>query len=139
MLIIGDSGQAKTTLVEKLMQHYRLGELLSGESSTRTGLVYSMQQTGSNWMLIWGAYPLNDGGLITIDELSGIEADVLAKMSDVRSSGIAKANGVITAETSARTRAIFISNPRMVNNLRLNLTGCNLYLNYSVRLKMYVD
>jgi hypothetical protein len=111
-LIIGDSGQAKTTLVANLMQHYRVGELLSGESSSRTGLVYNMQQIANGWMLIWGAYPLNDGGLLTIDELSGLDEDTLAKMSDVRSSGIAKANGVVTAETSARTRAIFISNPR---------------------------
>lgn len=118
LLIIGDSGQAKTTLVERLMQHYRLGELHSGESSRRTGLVYSMQQTNKRWFLVWGAFPLNDGGLLTIDELSGLSEDDLAAMSDVRSSGVAKATGVITAETTSRTRAIFISNPR--NGRQLN-------------------
>ena len=118
LLIIGDSGQAKTTIVERLMHHYRLGELHSGESSRRTGLVYSMQQTNKRWFLVWGAFPLNDGGLITIDELSGLSEDELAVMSDVRSSGIAKATGVITAETTSRTRAIYISNPR--NGRQLN-------------------
>ncbi len=118
LLIIGDSGQAKTTLVERLMQHYRLGELHSGESSRRTGLVYNIQQNNKRWFLVWGAFPLNDGGLITIDEVSGISEQDLAVMSDVRSSGIAKATGVITAETSARTRAIYISNPR--NGRKLN-------------------
>lgn len=118
LLIIGDSGQAKTTLVERMMSHYRLGELHSGESSRRTGLVYSMQQTNKRWFLVWGAFPLNDGGLITIDELSGLAEEELAVMSDVRSSGIAKATGVITAETTSRTRAIFISNPR--NGRQLN-------------------
>ena len=112
VLIIGDSGQAKTTVVERLMQHYRLGELHSGESSRRTGLVYSLQQNGKRWFLVWGALPLNDGGLITIDELSGLSEDDLAIMSDVRSSGIARSTGVITAETTARTRCIYISNPR---------------------------
>lgn len=112
LLIIGDTGQAKTTVVERLMRHYKLGELHSGESSKRTGLVYSIQQTNKRWFLVWGAFPLNDGGLITIDELSGLSEDDLAKMSDVRSSGIAKATGVITAETNSRTRAIYISNPR---------------------------
>lgn len=112
LLIIGDSGQAKTTIVERLMHHYRLGELHSGESSKRTGLVYNMQQTNKRWFLVWGAFPLNDGGLVTIDELSGLSEDDLGVMSDVRSSGIAKATGVITAETTSRTRAIFISNPR---------------------------
>jgi len=118
LLIIGDSGQAKTTIVERLMNHYKLGELHSGESSRRTGLVYSMQQTNKRWFLVWGAFPLNDGGLITIDELSGLSEDDLAVMSDVRSSGIARATGVITAETTSRTRAIYISNPR--NGRQLN-------------------
>ena len=118
LLIIGDSGQAKTTIVERLMQHYRLGELHSGESSKRTGLVYNLQQNSQRWFLVWGAFPLNDGGLITLDELSGLSEDDLAIMSDVRSSGIAKVSGVITAETTSRTRAIYISNPR--NGRQLN-------------------
>lgn len=124
-LIMGDSGQAKTTLVERLMSHYKCGELLSGESSKRTGLVYNIQQTGSkgNWSLMWGAMPLNDGGLLTVDELSGMSEDDLAKMSDVRSSGIAKATGVVTAETTSRTRMIFISNPRNGRQLKAENYG----------------
>jgi hypothetical protein len=118
LLIIGDSGQAKSTIVERIMSHYRLGEMHSGESSKRTGLVYSIQQSNKRWFLVWGAFPLNDGGLITIDELSGISEDDLAIMSDVRSSGVAKSTGVVTAETTARTRAIYISNPR--NGRKLN-------------------
>lgn len=128
LLIIGDSGQAKTTIVERLMHHYRLGELHSGESSKRTGLVYSMQQTNKRWFLVWGAFPLNDGGLLTIDELSGLSEDDLAVMSDVRSSGIAKATGVITAETTSRTRAIFISNPRNGRQLNSETYGVNAIL-----------
>lgn len=117
-LIIGDSGQAKTTVVERLMQHYRLGEMHSGESSRRTGLIYNIQQNSRRWFLVWGAFPLNDGGLVTLDELSGLDEDDLAKMSDVRSSGVARSTGVITAETMCRTRAIYISNPR--NGRQLN-------------------
>lgn len=129
-LIIGDSGQAKTTLVERLMQHYKAGELLSGESSRRTGLVYNIQQAGSkgNWSLMWGAMPLNDGGLLCVDELSGMAEDDLAKMSDVRSSGIAKATGVVTAETTARTRMIFISNPRNGRQLKAENYGVSAIL-----------
>ncbi len=127
-LIIGDSGQAKTTLVERLMQHYTLGEIYSGESSKRTGLIASMQQTGKGWFLVWGAFPLNDGGLITLDELSGLPEDTLASMSDVRSSGIAKATGVITSETDARTRVIFLSNPRNGRPLNTEAHGANAIL-----------
>lgn len=125
LLIIGDSGQAKTTVVERLMQHYRLGEMYSGESSKRTGLVYSLQQTQKRWFLVWGAFPLNDGGLITIDELSGLDEKDLGDMSDVRSSGIAKSTGVITAETTSRTRAIYISNPKNGRQLNAETYGVN--------------
>lgn len=129
-LIIGDSGQAKTTLVERLMLHYKAGELVSGESSKRTGLVYSLQQLSgsSNWSLIWGKMPANDGGLLTIDELSGMPADELEKLSDVRSSGVAKTNGVIAAETTARARIIFISNPRNGRQLNAETYGVNAIL-----------
>ncbi len=128
LLIIGDSGQAKTTIVERMMHHYRLGELHSGESSRRTGLVYNLQQNNKRWFLVWGAFPLNDGGLLTIDELSGLSEDDLAVMSDVRSSGIAKATGVITAETTSRTRAIYISNPRNGRQLNSETYGVNAVL-----------
>jgi len=128
LLIIGDSGQAKTTLVERLMRHYRLGELHSGESSKRTGLVYNIQQNNKRWFLVWGAFPLNDGGLVTLDELSGLSEDDFAQMSDVRSSGLAKATGVITAETTSRTRAIYISNPRNGRQLNSETYGVNAVL-----------
>ena len=128
LLIIGDSGQAKTTIVERMMTHYKLGELHSGESSKRTGLVYSLQQNAGRWFLVWGAFPLNDGGLITIDELSGLSEDDLAVMSDVRSSGIARATGVVTAETTSRTRAIYISNPRNGRQLNSETYGVNAVL-----------
>lgn len=128
LLIIGDSGQAKSTLVERIMSHYRLGEMHSGESSRRTGLVYNLQQTNKRWFLVWGAFPLNDGGLLCIDELSGLSEENLAEMSDVRSSGIAKSTGVITAETSARTRAIYISNPRNGRHLNTETHGISAVL-----------
>lgn len=128
LLIIGDSGQAKSTLVERMMAHYRMGEMHSGESSRRTGLVYNIQQNNKRWFLVWGAFPLNDGGLLCLDELSGISEDDLAVMSDVRSSGIAKSTGVITAETTARTRAIYISNPRNGRQLETETHGINAVL-----------
>lgn len=122
-LIIGDSGQAKTTAVERLLSHYKYGEIISGESARRTGLLYSVQQQGSGWTLVWGAMPLNDGGLLVIDEFSGISEEDLSKMSDTRSSGICKVAGVVTGETTARTRLIMISNPRNGRQLRSETFG----------------
>ena len=128
VLIIGDSGQAKTTITERLMRHFQLGEMHNGESSRRTGLVYNMQQAGSRWFLSWGALPLNDSGLVVLDELSGISQEDLAVMSDVRSSGVARSTGVVTAETNARTRIVFLSNPRNGRQLKTESFGAEAVL-----------
>jgi hypothetical protein len=112
LLILGDPGQGKSTLVEKLMGHFQVGEFINGESSGRTGLVYNLQETQKRWFLSWGKIPLNDRRLLAIDEFSGVTEEDIALMSDVRSSGVARVNKVITAETNARTRLIFLSNPR---------------------------
>ena len=127
-LLIGDSGQAKSTVVENLMRHYGLGEMLSGESSKRTGLTYNMQQNGNHWFLIWGAFPLNDGGLIAVDEFSGLSTDDIASLSDVRSSGICRVKAVVNDETAARTRAIYIANPRSGKPLTSETYGVNAIL-----------
>jgi hypothetical protein len=49
-------------------------------------------------------------------------------MSDVRSSGIARSTGVITSETTSRTRAIYISNPRNGRQLNSETYGVNAVL-----------
>jgi hypothetical protein len=49
-------------------------------------------------------------------------------MSDTRSSGICKVSGVVTGETTARTRLIMISNPRSGRQLRSETYGVNAIL-----------
>jgi hypothetical protein len=113
LLIVGDSGQGKSALARRLLQdHYRIGEYVPGGSARRTGMLYSFQESGKTWMLIWGALPLNDLGLVVIDEFGDLPEDQFAIMTDVRSSGIVKAVGVVTAETYARVRLIALSNPK---------------------------
>lgn len=128
LMLIGDSGQAKTTLVEQLMTHYKLGELVSGESAKRTGLVHSTEQVNGKWFLKWGIIPTNNGGLVVMDEVSGIPETDLANMSLIRSSGVARVAGIITSETSAMTRLIWISNPRNGNQLNAESFGVNAIL-----------
>lgn len=112
LLVLGDSGQGKTTLVDKLMHHYEVGEKISGETTTRTGLVYSIQENQRRRFLQWGAVPLNDRRLLVIDEFSGIPQEEIENMSSLRATGIAEVNRSIKSRTAARTRLIFLSNSR---------------------------
>lgn len=111
-LILGDSGQAKSTIAERLMEHYDLGHKISGEGASRTGLAYSITSTGDKWFVTWGALPLNDRRLVVIDEFSGIDAEEVALLSELRSTGIAEVRKVISAKANARTRLIMMSNSR---------------------------
>lgn len=119
LLILGDSGQAKSTLIKRLRDHYQAGEILNGESASRTGLLYTLTESTRRWLLVWGRIPLNDMSLLVIDEASGLSHDDIAQMSGARASGIAEVNRVgISAKTPCRTRLIFSSNPRTGKPLR---------------------
>ena len=123
LLIMGDTATGKTTMVERLMQHYGLGELIAGEDSKRTGLVYASIQMQGQWILRWGKIPQNDRRLLIIDEFAGIPGEEVAKMTQLRSEGRARGGGVnADYETFARTRLILLTNPR---NNRGKLAGFN--------------
>lgn len=113
LLVMGDSGTGKSSLVERMIRHYGLGELVSGEDARRTGLVYSSIQMQGQWVLQWGKVPQNDRRLLVIDEFSGIPGEEVSKLTQLRSEGRARGGGVNQAyETWARTRLIFLTNPR---------------------------
>lgn len=110
--IIGDTGTAKSTLLEKLFKYCGLGTMVNAESTTRTGLTYKMEQSGSSgtWYLVWGAWPLSDRELIWIDEDTGLPRDEYGAMTQARSSGIMSVKRAVTAETPCRVRAILSGN-----------------------------
>lgn len=119
VMIIGDSGQAKTDSYLKLRNHYGLGVRVSGEGSRRTGLAWTWQQTAKRWFVKFGIIPNNDRRLVCIDEAAGMSEEELEKLTDMREQGIADATGgPIPAKAYARTRLIWMSNARNGQSLR---------------------
>lgn len=115
-LCIGDTRTGKSETTEAMMRHFQLGEMSVAENTSYAGLVGGLQQTGDKrWFLTWGKLPLNDGRLFVIDEASGLDVNDIAKMSGIRSSGIAEITKIQTERTTARTRLIWLSNPRSGN------------------------
>lgn len=111
VLILGDTGQGKSELAKRLIGHYLLGTMVQGESASRTGLSYTFVQSSRSWTIQWGVIPLNDKGLVFIDEFSAVKRDDKNNMSNMRSSGIVEATGVVSSKTYARTRLIYMTNP----------------------------
>ena len=116
-LIIGDTRTGKSSSVTALRRHFRCGDMGSGESSSYAGLVGGLQQVNGRWVLNWGGIPLADRRLFIIDEASGLAPEYISKMSDLRSSGLAEIKKVRTESTFARTRLIWLSNPRSNRSL----------------------
>lgn len=116
-LVLGDTRTGKTQAVQQLIRFYKAGEIATGESSSFAGLVGGLQQNQKRWSITWGKIPLNNGRLLVIDEVSGLETDDIAAMSGIRSSGVAEITKIQTEKTNAKTRLIWISNPRKAKTL----------------------
>lgn len=114
LLIVGDTRTGKGFIVEGMMRAYDLGYVVSGENATFMGLVGGLAKTaGGDFSLSWGALPLNHSRLVCIDEFSGLDKDILGKLSRVRSEGIAEIHkGGVHDQTLSNCRTIWISNPR---------------------------
>lgn len=111
-LVMGDTRCGKSESVGRAIAHYRVGEIVTGENTTFAGLIGGMQQTQKTWSITWGKYPLNDRRAVIVDEASGLPTDIIARMSGVRSSGIAEIVKIQTERTAARVRALWMTNPR---------------------------
>jgi hypothetical protein len=112
VLIIGDTRCGKSETAKNLLRHYRLGARSSGENTTIAGLVGGVQPIRNRWRVSWGRIPLNNGRLLVIDEVCGLSTDDIGTMSDLRSSGIAEITKIQTERTNAKTRLVWLSNPR---------------------------
>ncbi len=110
--VLGDSGQGKTELTLCLLNHYKQGDRIQGEGSSTAGLIGGLEKLGDRWILVWGRIPQMDRRLLIIDEFSGVSEEDVAKLSDIRSTGIAEITKIRTERASARTRLIMMSNTR---------------------------
>lgn len=111
-LIVGDTRCGKSETAARIVSHYRAGEIVTGENATFAGIVGGMQQTQKVWSITWGRMPLNDGRLLFIEEASGLDREIISKLSGVRSTGVAEITKIQSERTLARVRLLWLSNPR---------------------------
>jgi len=94
------------------------------EQSSIAGIIGGLQQVGDKrFYLTWGKIPMNDSRLVVLDEVSGLEVEDLAQLSGIRSSGVAELTKIVSEKTYARTRLIWLSNPRTGSSLRTYSPG----------------
>ncbi len=112
VLIAGDSSQGKSEAAMRMMEHYNLGTKVDCKGASVAGLLGGLQQSAGRWFVTWGVIPTHDRRLVVLEELKGASVEVISKLTDMRSSGIAEIPKIEKRKTHARTRLIALSNPR---------------------------
>ncbi len=112
ILVLGDSSQGKSETTLQMMRHYDLGEKVEMKNASVAGLLGGLHQIGNRWFVSWGTIPTHDRRLVVLEELKGASTDLIAKLTDMRSSGVAEIPKIQRRKTHARTRLIALSNPR---------------------------
>lgn len=113
VLVIGDTRTGKSETAAKLRAFYGLGDMVSCEAVSFAGVLGGLtQKFGNAWSIVWGVLPINDRRAVILDEVAGLSRDEIGQLSSVRSSGIAKIQKIESQETFARTRLLWLANPR---------------------------
>jgi hypothetical protein len=108
-MVVGDTRCGKGFVAEKLMEYFGIGETVNGENASFAGLVGGLQQLNKHWVITWGKIPMNDCGILHIDE--DIDPDMWGKLSRIRSEGVAEITKIQTEVSNARTRLLWTCNP----------------------------
>ena len=116
-MVIGDTRTGKSQMAQRFIKQVQMGSYINGENARRTGVIGGVQRFGDSWVVTWGAIPMNDRGLLVIDEASGLDVDDIKDLSATRSSGAVTLNKIVKGEARARTRLLWLSNPRSGRNL----------------------
>lgn len=126
-MVVGDPRCGKGYVAEKLASYFGLGEVVSGENTSFSGLVGGLQQLNKHWVITWGKIPMNDCGLLVVDESGGMEENMWGKMSRIRSEGVAEITKIQTEVANARTRLLFLCNPlnKMISNYSYGIQAMN--------------
>lgn len=111
-IIVGDTRTGKTKMVRNFMNTLQMGEYVSGENAKATGIIGGINKLKDSWTLNWGKIPINDKRLVIIDEASGMTVEDISMLSQMRSEGILSITKIKQETTYARTRLLWLTNPR---------------------------
>ena len=117
IMIIGESRTGKTSAAKALQRFFKVGNITSLKNTSVAGLLGGADKLPSGgWKVKWGAVPRNHKGLLILDEASGITGEIMSKLTDMRSEGVATLTKISAAKAPAKTRLLWIGNPRTVGN-----------------------
>lgn len=112
-ILIGDTSIGKSEIAMSMSIHCGIPKPYKCENASAAGLIGGVQQTGGgHFTLTWGLFPRLDKRGACLEEVAGLPIEIIAQMSDLRSSGVASITKISGGETMARCRKFWIGNPR---------------------------
>lgn len=120
-LIVGESRVGKSSTAEILQKTYGLGTFVSlaGNSATIPGIVGGSNKTATGYQTRAGIIPQNHKGLVIFEEFGKCNANIIAELTDIRSSNevrIARVSGTISLP--AMVRMISLTNAKAINKVQ---------------------
>lgn len=111
--ILGDSGQAKTQSYLKLVQFLGFGDLFSGLSGSRTGLIYGLSEhKQKGWQIRIGRYPANTRKILSVDEAQKLDKDEIETLGKAMDEGFLQVDRISSGGYETKTRLICMGNPK---------------------------
>jgi hypothetical protein len=115
-LAVGETRSGKSTAIQKIQALYSRGHYQSAENASVAGLLFGVDKRMGMGRETWGGsvgvLPLNNRGLVALDEAQGLRTEQIAQMSDMRSRGIVQVSKIRSAEVEAAVRIIWLANGR---------------------------
>ena len=106
-LIVGESRTGKSSTADTLRRVYGLGVFVSlaGNSATIPGLIGGSNKTANGYQTRAGIIPQNHRGLIIFEEFGKSHSNIIAELTDIRSSNevrITRVSGTLTLPAMVR-------------------------------------
>jgi DNA replicative helicase MCM subunit Mcm2 (Cdc46/Mcm family) len=110
VMLFGDPRQGKGSVEDYLRQKLNLGKHAIGETSSRTGITYTIDV--ERGMVVWGVMVEADRGLVVLEALHKFPAEDLATMRETMAKLYVEVRRSFSARAWARTRIVADSNSR---------------------------
>jgi hypothetical protein len=118
ILIMGDEATGKTCTAKSLKEYFKLGEMVSAQDSSFASLVSGVSLVDGHPIVVKGNFPLNDKGLLIVDEAGDLDQAIWDNLAYMRSSGIIDLVKLIDGKMNARTRVIWLSNAKGMTKIK---------------------
>lgn len=116
-LVIGESRTGKSSSTKACVETYGLGQIISlaGKSATINGLIGGSIKVGASdrYATKAGALPMNNKGLVVLEELGKASNDLMRELTDIRSSSRVRITRVdATVDLPCMLRTIYLTNAK---------------------------